>query len=97
MSEKSDRFAEPIKKKQILNFAIKKVSRKEYLHSRFENSTGKKTRDIFGRLQFLEMAKQINVKMKFAYPLVPEPPCFCHPDGVLRDSPKSKIFHYWKV
>ena len=27
---------------------------------------------------------------------MPEPPCFCHPDGSLRDSPKSKIFQYFK-
>ena len=23
---------------------------------------------------------------------MPEPPCFCHPDGSLRDSLKSKVF-----
>ena len=27
---------------------------------------------------------------------MPELPCFCHPDGSLRDSPKSKIFQYFK-
>ena len=27
---------------------------------------------------------------------MPEPPWFCHPDVSLRDSPKSKVFHYLK-
>ena len=45
---------------------------------------------------FLATTKQIDVKRIFAYPLVPEYPCFCHPDGSLRDSPKSKVFQYLK-
>ena len=35
-------------------------------------------------------------KEKFTYPLAPEPPYFCHPGVSLRDSPKSKVFNYWK-
>ena len=27
---------------------------------------------------------------------MPESPCFCHPDGSLHDSPKSKVFQYLK-
>ena len=27
---------------------------------------------------------------------MPEPPCFCHPDGSLRNSPKSNVFQYLK-
>ena len=56
----------------------------------------KVTRDIFGRLLFLLITEKIDVKRIFAYPLVPEPPCFCHPDGSLRESPKSKVFQYLK-
>ena len=52
--------------------------------------------NIFGRLLLLAITKQIYVKRIFAYPLVPEPPCFCHPDGSLPDSPKSKVFQYMK-
>ena len=48
----------------------------------------KRTRDIFGRLLFLAITKQIG--RIFTYPLVPETSCFCHPDGSLRDSLKSK-------
>ena len=27
---------------------------------------------------------------------MPEPPCFCHPDGSLCNSPKSRVFQYLK-
>ena len=27
---------------------------------------------------------------------MPEPPCFCHPDGSLRNIAKSKVFQYLK-
>ena len=47
---------------------------------------------IFGRLLFLAITKQLDVKRISAYPLVPEPPCYCHLDGSLRNSPKSKFF-----
>ena len=32
----------------------------------------------------------------FAYALVSEPPCLCHPDDLLRDGPYLKVFQYWK-
>ena len=32
----------------------------------------------------------------FQYPLVPEPPCFTHPDGALRDNPKSNVYKILK-
>ena len=32
----------------------------------------------------------------FQYPLVPEPPCFTHPDGALRDNPKSNVYKVLK-
>ena len=94
MSEKSDSIAEAIEKSQFLNFATKNVSKKNISIQASEIQQEKRTRDIFGRLQILAVTKQIDVKIIFAYP---EPPCFCHPDDFfLHDSPKSKVFRYWK-
>ena len=94
MSEKSDRIAEAIEKSQFLNFATENVSKNNISTQASEIQQEKRTRDIFGRLQILAVTKQIDVKIIFAYP---EPPCFCHPDDCfLRDSPKSKVFRYWK-
>ena len=50
---------------------------------------------IFDWLLFLAITKQF-VKKISTYPLVPEPQCYCHPDGSLRNSPKSKFFQYVK-
>ena len=77
MSEKSDRPAEPIKKSQVLNFATENVSKKNISIQASKIQQEKRTRDIFDRLQYLPITKQIDVKIIFAYP---EPPCFCHPD-----------------
>ena len=51
---------------------------------------------IFGWLLFLAITKQLDVKRISTYLLVPGPPCYCHPDGSLRNSPKSKVFQYVK-
>ena len=94
--KRGDRFEEPIKKSKISNFATEKFSKKNKSTqaSKFQQEKG--TLDIFCRLLFFPFTKQIDVKRIFAYPLVPEHPCFCHPDGSLCDSPKPNVFHYWK-
>ena len=91
-----DRFEEPIKKSKILNIATENFSKKNKSTQASRIQQAKGARDISGRLLFLAIAKRIDVKRIFAYPLVPEPPCFCHPDGSLRDSSKSKVFQYLK-
>ena len=80
----------------LANFTTEKFSKKNKSTqaSKIQHATG--TRDIFGRLLFLVITKQIDIKRIFAYPLVPEPPCLCHTNGLLRDSPKSKVFQYLK-
>ena len=91
-----DGFEEPIKKSKFSNFAFENFSEKNKSTQAWNIQQAKGTRDIFGWLLLLTITKQVNVKKIFAWPLVPEPPCFCHPDGSLRDSPKSKIFQYFK-
>ena len=52
---------------------------------------------MFGRLLFLSIQRQIDIRSVFQYPLLPEPVCFAHPDGFICNSPKSKVFHYLKI
>ena len=94
--KRGDRFEEPIKKSKISNFATENFSKKNKSTQASKFHQAKGTLDIFYRLLFFPFTKQIDVKRIFAYPLVPEPPCFCHPDGSLCDSPKPNVFHYWK-
>ena len=74
--KRGDRFEEPIKKSKILNFATENFSKKNKSTQASKVQQAKGTRDIFGRLLLLVITKQIDVKRKFAYPLVPEPPSF---------------------
>ena len=94
--KRGDKFEEPIKKSKILNLATENFSKKNKSTQASIIQKAKGTRDIFGHLLLLATTKQIDVKRILAYPLVPEYPCFCHPDGSLRDSPKSKVFQYLK-
>ena len=91
-----DRFEEPVKKSKISSFVAKNFSKKNKSTRASKNQQAKGTLDIFGRLLFLPITKQIDVKRIFAYPLVPEPLHFCYPDGSLRDSPKQNVCQYLK-
>ena len=53
----------------------------------------KGTCDLFGRLLFLA-ATHISIEKILEYPLLPEPPCFCHPDGAMYQSFKSAVFNH---
>ena len=75
------RFEQPIKKSKIWNFATENFSKKNETTQASKIQQAKGTRDIFCRLLFLAITKQIDVKRIFAYFLVPAPPCFCHADG----------------
>ena len=90
------RFEGPIKKSKISNLATENCSKKNKSTQVLKIQQAKGTRDVFGRLLFLAVTKQIDVKRISAYPLEPEPPCFCDTDGSLRDSPKSKVLQYLK-
>ena len=52
---------------------------------------------MFGRLLFLSIQRQIDIRFVFQYPLLPESVCFAHPDGSIRNSPKSKVFPFLKT
>ena len=52
------------------------------------------TRDIFGRLLYLVVTNGMNLEKIFEYPILPQPPCFTHPDGNARSTNKAAIHHY---
>ena len=91
---RDDRFEERINKSKVSNLSTETFSEMNRSTQVSKIQQAKGTRDIFGRLLFLAITKQIDVKRIFASPLVPETLCFCHPDGdgSLRDSLKPKIF-----
>ena len=64
-----DRFEEPIKKSKVLNFSTENFSKKNKFPQASKIQQAKGTRDMFGRLLFLAITKQIDVKGIFAYPL----------------------------
>ena len=74
--KRGDRLEETIKRSKISNFPTENFSKKNKSTQVSKIQQAKGARDIFGRLLFLAMTKQIDVKRMFAYPLVPEPPVF---------------------
>ena len=88
-----ERFEEPIKKTPVHNFVSENMLKKNKSKKLREIANIKGTRDMFGRLLYLAVKKQVNLDVVFLYPLLPEPSCFVHPDGALRESNKDTVFH----
>ena len=80
-----------------MNFSTENFEKKNTFKKAAAIAHTKGTRDMFGRLLFLSLQRQIDIKSVFQYPLIPEPVCLAHPDGSIRDSPKSKVFHFLKT
>ena len=95
--EDSTRFERPSKKSKIVNFATENIQRKNTSKKAAAIAQTKGTRDMFGRLLFLSIQRQIDIRSVFQYPLLPEQVCFARPDGSIRNSPKSKVFHFLKT
>ena len=87
------RFEEAIHKTNIVNLAAENFQKKNKSSKAATILQAKGTRDMFGRLLFLSVKREIDRNKVFQFPLLPEPPCIAHPDGSLRDSPKSKVYH----
>ena len=43
---------------------------------------------------YLAVTNGINLVKPFEYTILPEPPCFTHPDGTARSTDKAAIPHY---
>ena len=95
--EDSTCFERPIKKSKIVNFVTENFQRKNTSKKASAIAQTKGTRDMFGRLLFLSIQRQIDIRSVFQYPLLPEQVCFARPDGSIRNSPKSKVFHFLRT
>ena len=95
-TERSSPFEELIKKVKILNFAAENIMKKNKSKQVAEIANIKGTRDMFGRLLYLSVRKIIGLKILFQYPLLPELPCFVHPDELLRENKKSSVIRFLK-
>ena len=51
---------------------------------------------MLGRLLYFSIRKNIDLNIVFQYPVLPELPCFVHPDELLRESKKSLLIHCLK-
>ena len=94
--EDQSRFEKPIIKVKVINFSTENFHKKNKSTAAEVIAQTKGTRDVFGRLLFLSVKHRLDIKSVFAYPLLTEPVCFAHPDGSVRDSPKSKMYHFLK-
>ena len=82
--EDTNRFEKPIRMVKVNNFTTANFITRNKSKQAQKPAEAKGTRDIFGRLLFfLSFQQKIDVSMVFQYSLVPDPPCFTHPDGAL--------------
>ncbi len=90
------RFEKPISRVKVMNFASENFNQKNTSQKVAEISGVKGTRDLFGRLLYLSISHDIDLAKVLQYPILPEPACFAHTDGAMRQSDKAKVFHELK-
>ena len=93
----ANRFEKSISKTKIVNFATENFKAKNKSTKAGEVVSAKGTRDLFGRLLYLCVTHNIDLSKVLEYPLLPEPPCFTHPDGTIRSGNKSAVLHLLKA
>ena len=49
---------------------------------------------MFGKLLYLSVRKNIDLNIIFQYLLLPQPPCFVHPHGLMRENKKLSVIHF---
>ena len=86
------RFEKSLKKTKIVNFVTNNMAQMDKSKTVGEVVNVKGTRDLFGRLLFLAVTNNISIEKILEYPLLPQPSCFCHPDGAMYQSDKSVVF-----
>ena len=87
--EDESRFEKPIKKSTIVNFATESFVKKNKSKKANQIVQLKGTRDLFARLLFLAVKKNLFVETVLKFPLAPIPSEFAHPDGSIRTTAKS--------
>lgn len=89
--EEPQRFLKPIKKNIISNFSKESISTKRETGSSDKLRSVKLERNLFARIIFIAIEKQINMELVLTYPLTPIPLSLCHPDGTPHKTQKSKL------
>ena len=93
-AEDETHFSKPIKKTKIVNFAISNFQKKNKSQKVSKIASIRGTRDVFGKLLYLAVTNGIDLEKRFEYPILPESPCFTHPDETARSTNKAAIHHY---
>ena len=85
------RFEKSLQKCPIINFATDSFKKQNKSKKAEQIVELKGTRDLFARLLFLAVKKNMEIEQVLEYPLVPLPPELAHPDGSIRTTPKSSF------
>ena len=83
------RFEKPIPRRKVQNFAS--VSTKTSVKNNKKVVELKVTRDLFGRLVYLSITNNLDIKKVFEFPLTSVPLSLAHVDGSLNKTDKSKL------
>ena len=78
-----------ISRTEMHTFANEGAKRKVKLNGKVKEM--KMERDLFAKILCLALDQEIDMGEVLKYPLTPIPLAFCHYDGTLRDTPKSKL------
>ena len=89
--EDPTRFEKGITKFIIVNFASDSFIKKNKSKKANQIVRLKGTRDLFARLLFLAIKKNLSAENVLQFPLVPKPSEFAHHDGSIRTSVKSVV------
>ena len=93
----ASRFEKSINKCVIVNFATDSFTKKNKSTKAYQIAQLKGTRDLFARLLFLAVKKNLNAEKVLEYPLIPIPPELAHPDGSMRTTTKSSVMEMFEL
>ena len=91
------RFERSIARTVIVNFATDSFLKKNKSVKAHKIVQIKGTRDLYARLLYLAIQKNISAEKVLEYPLVRLPSEFAHPDGSIRTTPKSAVVDAFEV
>lgn len=91
-SESPDRFEKSIKLNKIMNFVS--GNKKQIVKVNNKEKAIKMQRDLFGRILIISLKHETDISKIFSYPLTPLPNCFCHLDGTIYSTSKSKLLNH---
>ena len=91
------RFERTITRTAIVNFATDSFIKKNKSLKAHKIVQLKGTRDLYARLLYLAIEKDISAEKVLEYPLVPIPSELAHPDGSIRTTAKSAVVDVFEI